>query len=50
MDTYTHYIIDNGVRIGFYNSETDAKEAMTYCNKGYITARHNWEKTQCNEQ
>lgn len=46
MNTYTHYIVKDNIRIGFYTSENDAKEAMQYCKEGYITARHNWEKNQ----
>jgi len=39
------YIVNEGIRIGFFHSEADVKEAMdNHCKSGFIIGRKEWEK------
>ena len=41
---YNFFIVDNGVRIGFYHNENDIREGINHCNRGFIMSRKEWEQ------
>lgn len=43
MQQYEYFIVDNGVRIGFFQNEEDVREAINHCQKGFIVSRKEWE-------
>ena len=38
------YIVNEGVRIGFFQNKEDCQEAMNYCNKGFVMDKKEWER------
>lgn len=38
------YIVDEGIRIGFFMEIKDAQDAMLYCKKGFVVTKERWEQ------
>ena len=38
------FIINEGIRIGFFQNKKDAQEAMNYCDKGIVMDKKEWER------
>lgn len=39
-----HYIVRDGVRVGFFDNEKTAREAMAHCQSGFMISKEAWEK------